>query len=113
MSNDLCISGRGYSPRDPAFPAVFALACSAGRRLACRRVMRSLLRAAGVFSATVWLIFFGSCDQHRLGEMPEVQKEHADPARGGKDAPVPAAKGSTEATATPAEFFPEKEKKSP
>jgi hypothetical protein len=75
--------------------------------------MRFLPRVAGICSSALWLIFFGSCDQHRLGELPEVQKEHSDPARAGKEAPMPAAKGSTEATATPAEFFPEKEKNSP
>src|SRR4051812_45892154 len=88
---------RASSP-SPRVPAVFALAYDARRRLGCRRVMRFLFRAAGICSATLWLIFFGSCDQHRLGEMPEVQKEHADPARAGKETPVPAAKGSTEAT---------------
>jgi hypothetical protein len=56
------------------------------------------------------LIFFCSCEKHRIGEDPEVQKEHADEAKGGDenvaapnkaDVPEPAAPDRT-----PAEFFP-------
>jgi hypothetical protein len=57
------------------------------------------------------LIFCCSCEEHHLGEMPEVQREHVDLAGGSADdsdlikersaAPTPSAKP------TPAEFFPE------
>jgi hypothetical protein len=56
------------------------------------------------------LIFFCSCDKHRLGEDPEVQKEHADGAKGdGENAAAPNKADVPESAApsrTPAEFFP-------
>jgi hypothetical protein len=57
------------------------------------------------------LIFCCSCEEHHLGEMPEVQTEHVDLARGSAEdldvvkersaSPTPSAKP------TPAEFFPQ------
>jgi hypothetical protein len=56
------------------------------------------------------LIFFCSCEKHRLGEDPEVQKEHADEAKGdGENAAAPNKADVIESATpnrTPAEFFP-------
>ncbi|HWY40392.1 MAG TPA: hypothetical protein VNX27_06325 [Chthoniobacterales bacterium] len=65
--------------------------------------------AATISAAAV--IFFCSCDKHRVGEDPEVQKEHADEAKGGGDENVAAPnKADVPENAapnrTPAEFFP-------
>jgi hypothetical protein len=60
--------------------------------------------------AGISLIFICSCEKHRLGEMPEVQKEHVDLAKGTDDT-VPLREESKSSPAmktspTPAEFFP-------
>lgn len=57
------------------------------------------------------LIFFCSCEKHRLGEDPEAQMEHVENAAGGEHA-SPAKKENSEtpaatASVTPVEFFPE------
>ncbi len=58
------------------------------------------------------LIFFCSCEKHRIGEDPEVQKEHVDEAKGGSDEENASGSNKAEATEnatpsrTPAEFFP-------
>jgi hypothetical protein len=56
------------------------------------------------------LIFCCSCEKHRVGEDPEVQKEHVDEPKGGEEnaaapnkADVPE---SPTPNRTPAEFFP-------
>jgi hypothetical protein len=62
------------------------------------------------FLACVSVIAICSCEEHRVGEMPEVQKEHVDLAKGTEDTvsrreefnSSPAMKTSP----TPAEFFP-------
>ena len=65
---------------------------------------------AALFSALA-LIFFCSCEKHRVGEDPEIQKERADEAKGGSSenaAPINET-GLPKPTApnrTPAEFFP-------
>jgi hypothetical protein len=56
------------------------------------------------------LILICSCEKHRVGEMPEVQKEHVDLAKPGEET-VPLreeSKGSPamKTSPTPAEFFP-------
>lgn len=83
----------------------FTLASSASRRLRCRRVMRSSFRELGRVLAAGALVWFCSCDKHKLGEMPEVQKEHLPPGH----SKAPAATATPQASATPAEFFPEQE----
>jgi len=64
---------------------------------------------AAVISA-VALIFFCSCEKHRLGEDPEVQKEHPDEAKGGGENAAAPNKADVPESATksptPAEFFP-------
>ncbi|PYK84808.1 MAG: hypothetical protein DME41_01370 [Verrucomicrobia bacterium] len=57
------------------------------------------------------LIFFCSCEKHRLGEDPEVQKEHV-VVPGGSEGNSAATKEvsappSATASPTPVEFFPE------
>jgi hypothetical protein len=47
-------------------------------------------------------LFSFSCEKHRVGELPEVQKEHVDLAPGGHEAT-----SKPEHSPTPAEFFPE------
>jgi hypothetical protein len=65
--------------------------------------------AAAVSAAA--LIFCCSCEKHRLGEDPEVQKEQADESKSGNEnltapnkADVP--EGATQKP-TPGQFFPE------
>ena len=64
--------------------------------------------AAAISAAA--LIFCCSCEKHHLGEVPEVQKEHVDEAKGGEEnAAANKAEAVESATPkpTPAEFFPE------
>jgi hypothetical protein len=65
--------------------------------------------AAAVSAAA--LIFFCSCEKHHLGEDPEVQKEHVDPATGAEENIAAPNKAevveSPTPKPTPAEFFPE------
>ena len=59
---------------------------------------------AAVISAAA-LIFFGSCEKHRVGEDPEVQKEHD----GSENVAAPNKAEVVESATpsrTPAEFFP-------
>jgi hypothetical protein len=62
--------------------------------------MRSFLRRAGLILATGSLVFFLSCERHRVGELP--LEEHA--------ATTPHASPSPAARSTPANFFPDKPK---
>ena len=66
--------------------------------------------ASILFAVAVILIC--SCEKHHVGEMPDVQKEHAE---GGAESKAAAGEESTvekppvpKATPTPAEFFPSK-----
>jgi hypothetical protein len=64
--------------------------------------------AAAISSAAI--IFCCSCEKHRLGEDPEVQKEQVDPAKaGGEETSTTAEKKEAEPSAspTPANFFPQ------
>jgi hypothetical protein len=58
------------------------------------------------------VMLFCSCEKHRVGEMPEVQKEHVDLARPSEEKAAEPAERSTSPTPpakpTPAEFFPAK-----
>ncbi len=61
--------------------------------------------------AGISLILICSCEEHRVGEMPEVQREHVDLVKATDDT-VPLREESKATPAmktspTPAEFFPE------
>jgi len=58
----------------------------------------------GIFVIGAALLLSISCEKHRDGEYPEVQRELMTSANNAK--PVPSPGGS--ATATPVNFFPEK-----
>jgi hypothetical protein len=90
----------------------FRLARAKERRLLCLRLMRFSPEKCVAIFASAFLILICSCEKHRLGEMPEVQREHVELAKATDDT-VPLteeSKPSSElkATPTPAEFFPEK-----
>ena len=59
-----------------------------------------------VVSAFASLVIFSSCDQHAVGELPEVQKEHTLPANPTEGASVVPAQ-TPAAKPTPADFFTE------
>jgi hypothetical protein len=73
--------------------------------------MRFSLRKCIAFSACACLILICSCEKHRVGEMPEVQREQVDLASGPKEVPPVAKEKATSSTPparpTPVEFFPE------
>lgn len=58
----------------------------------------------------VSLLLICSCEKHRLGEMPEEQKEQVELARKGKKGPASeeAKSDARGPSPTPADFFPEK-----
>ena len=51
--------------------------------------------------SAVALIFCCSCEKHRLGEDPEVQKEHVDQAKGGEENVAAPNKADVQESATP------------
>jgi hypothetical protein len=65
--------------------------------------MRFSVRTTSVILAAASLISI-SCEKHKVGELPEVQKEHVDLASGHEAHSA----ATPEAKPTPAEFFPEK-----
>jgi hypothetical protein len=67
--------------------------------------MRFPFRRVGIVCASSALIFWCSCEKHKVGELPEVQKEHVDLEAGSHAAPA-APSPAAESTPTPAEFFP-------
>jgi hypothetical protein len=74
------------------------------------RTMHFGVREIAAAVSTVALIFCCSCEKHRLGEDPEVQKERVDVA-GGQETSSEAIETSpspeASASPTPVEFFPE------
>ena len=70
--------------------------------------MRSPFRAICATLAVVGLVFFCSCDQHKVGELPEVQKEHVVVGQEKEGVPHESGSPKQENSPTPAEFFPEK-----
>jgi hypothetical protein len=62
---------------------------------------RQIVIAAGIGA----LLFCNSCEKHPLGEMPEAQREQADPAKAWSERSVMGSEKS-ESSPTPAEFFP-------
>jgi len=57
----------------------------------------------------VWigmLLFCASCEKHRLGEMPEVQREQSDPAKRVWSEASETKSEKSVSSPTPAEFFP-------
>lgn len=78
-------------------------------RLVCLRIMRFLLGRCAAILAGIAVMVICSCEKHHVGEIPEVQKEHSDPAQeSGQTEPrrgemrVPS---TPPAAPTPAEFF--------
>src|SRR2546423_10685546 len=75
-----------------------------------RNLMRSFLRKAGLALALGSLVFFLSCERHRVDELPiEPQakapaEKHASMTHESHTSPSPAARS------TPANFFPDKPK---
>jgi hypothetical protein len=69
----------------------------------------SFKRCAGIILTGAALLFSISCEKHRLGEYPEIQRDLT--ATLDKEAANPAPGAS--ATPTPVKFFPEKESQSP
>jgi hypothetical protein len=69
------------------------------------------LRQIAVAISAVGLILFCSCEKHRVGEDPEVQKENVDEAKAGEEPAAAPNKDESNETAapkrTPGEFFPE------
>ena len=70
--------------------------------------MRSSFRAFCATLAVVGLVFFCSCDQHKVGELPEVQKEHVIGEHEKEGVSHESGPSAEKTTPTPAEFFPEK-----
>jgi len=72
--------------------------------------MRSFLRKAGLILGTGSLVFFLSCERHRVDELPDEHEtkaraeEHASMTHESHASPSPAARN------TPANFFPDKPK---
>ena len=86
----------------------FHLAQNAPARLLSERNMHFGARQIAAVLSAAALIFFCACEKHRLGEDPEVQREHVDEGKGENvaapnkaDVPDAAMKSPT-----PAEFFP-------
>jgi hypothetical protein len=65
------------------------------------------LRKWFVLSAFASLVVVSACDKHRVGELPEVQKEHSYPENRRAGEPVPSGSQTPSAKPTPADFFPE------
>ena len=60
------------------------------------------LRKSALLSAYAGLVLICSCDKHRVGEMPEVQREKG----AVEHSPAPKSAGAPSASPTPADFFP-------
>jgi hypothetical protein len=67
--------------------------------------MKSGLFRAGLGAISVTLFFSISCEEHHLGEYPEVQRDRLAEA---KDANHREQSGAPETSPTPVQFFPEK-----
>lgn len=72
--------------------------------------MRFGLREVGILVSVGALIFCCSCEKHHLGELPPVQREHAELAKGEVLDPDMVTERPAHAAAsenpTPVEFFP-------
>lgn len=83
----------------------FALAPDGAGPLLSLLIMRFCLGKCGSVLGCAIVCVICSCEKHRLGEMPEVQKEQFEAAS------VPAEHGAglqeVSTSPTPAEFFPE------
>jgi hypothetical protein len=89
----------------------FHLARRTLARLLSERVMHFSIRKTAAVISIGSLIFYCSCEKHRVGEDPDVQKERVDEAKGGEDenASAPGKADVPEpakASPTPADFFP-------
>ncbi|HEY2714341.1 MAG TPA: hypothetical protein VGI60_17655 [Chthoniobacterales bacterium] len=52
------------------------------------------------------LLFFNSCEQHQVGELPELQQEHLHPLDVEQPEGAEAQRPPRRSEATPANFFP-------
>src|ERR1700682_5105537 len=78
--------------------------CTPGEtNLTVPALMRLFARNCVAFSACIFLIVICSCERHRLGEMPEVQREKADAEAGVEKNPSAEASPTPAAQPTPAE----------
>src|ERR1043166_8152553 len=75
----------------------------------CPRPMRNRRAICATFCLCAGFVLVCACEKHHVGEMPEVQREHAELGSG--EAPRAERGGETStsaspsSTATPAEFF--------
>jgi len=72
--------------------------------------MRLFLRRAALILATGSLVFFLSCERHRVGELPDEQETKAPAEKHPSTTHQPHASPSAAARSTPANFFPDKPK---
>jgi len=68
--------------------------------------MALLLRQIGIALVIGLLIFCSSCEKHPLGELPDVQREQADPAKNAQSRMNATDSDRPSPSATPAQFFP-------
>ncbi len=71
-------------------------------------MMRFSLRKGLAILGGAAAILFCSCEEHHLGEMPEVQKEHVDLANADNSKGAQESTSPAPATPTPVDFFPTK-----
>ncbi|OLC27100.1 MAG: hypothetical protein DME20_11545 [Verrucomicrobia bacterium] len=68
--------------------------------------MTVLFRQIIVAVSIGMVLFCASCEKHRLGEMPEVQREQSDPAKRVWPEGSEMKSEKSASSPTPAEFFP-------
>jgi hypothetical protein len=88
----------------------FLLAQRANHPLLSLRIMRLRFGKCVSILGGAAVMLICSCEEHHVGEMPEVQQEHLDLVSGSEDA-LPATRAaspsaSPAATPTPGQFFP-------
>src|SRR6476469_6215568 len=81
--------------------------CAVGKGTITLPAPMGFSRKCTIFSVLASVGLFCSCDRHRLGEMPEVQKEHKYPETKSDAEPAASAAHTPAAKPTPADFFPE------
>jgi hypothetical protein len=69
--------------------------------------MGSRIRQCLLLGASAGLTIFASCDQHSVGEVPQLQKEHVFPVTANDHESTAAPGGTPSAKPTPADFFPD------
>jgi hypothetical protein len=74
------------------------------------RIMSFSLREALIAIMLGLLLFCTACEKHPLGQMPEVQREQADPAEKTWSKPSETESEKPLSSSTPVEFFPKSER---